>query len=61
MNRPYRDDEERQRDKVLVAMEDAEWAVQWGNLDKATVAFCEADMELDKLIKMVETFDKEAQ
>ena len=58
MNRPYRDDEEKARDKVVKLLEDAGWAVHCGDLDKATCVFADADMALDKLVQMVDTFDK---
>lgn len=58
MNRPYRDDEERQRDRVEKLLADAGWAVHCGDLDNATALFCEADQALDKLCEMVQDFDK---
>jgi hypothetical protein len=58
MNRPYRDDEERQLYRVEMLLEDASWQVHCGDLDKAVATFCEADEALDKLITMVQDFDK---
>ena len=57
MNRPYRDDEEKQRDRVVKLLEDAGWAVHSGNLDQASALFCEADQALDHLCEMVRQFD----
>ena len=58
MDRPYRDDEEKQRDKVEKLLEDAGWWVHEGELGKAGLTFMEADQALDKLVQMVDTFDK---
>ena len=58
MERPYRDDEEKQRDRVVKLLEDAGWQVHCGDLDKASCTFTEADQALDKLVNMVDTFDK---
>jgi hypothetical protein len=58
MYRPYRDDEEKQRDLVEKLLEDAGWAVHCGDLDQAGCTLCDADQALDKLVEMVQDFDK---
>ena len=58
MNRPYRDNEEKQRDKVVKHLEDARCRVHCGELDLAGCTLCDADQALDKLIEMVQDFDK---
>jgi len=58
MNRPYRDNEEKQRDKVVKLLEDAGWAVHCGDLEHAVLLFGCADQALDKLVEMVQDFDK---
>jgi len=57
VNRPYRDDEEKQRDKYLTLLEDISYAVQNGDLEQASELFVEADQLLDHLCEMVKQFD----
>ena len=59
MNRPYRDDEEKQRDRVERLLEDVGYYVHLGELDMASGKFCEADQALDHLCEMVKTFDED--
>lgn len=57
MNRPYRDDEEKQRNKYLKLLEDISYAVQNGDLEQASELFVEADQLLYHLCEMVKQFD----
>lgn len=59
MNRPYRDNEERQARQAMVKLEDAQWAIQHGNLDEACDRILEAEAEFAMLDDMVSIFDKE--
>ena len=57
MERPYRDDEERQRNRVIKALREAEKAVWDGDLEAAVQFVLDIETEYNELYRMVTEFD----
>ena len=57
MERPYRDDEERQRNRVIKALREAEKAVWDGDLEEAIQFMLDIETEYNELYQMVTDFD----
>lgn len=57
MERPYRDDEEQQRNIVIKALREAERAVVEGDLEGAVQFVLDIEVEYNELYRMVTEFD----
>ena len=57
MERPYRDDEEHQRNRVIKALREAEKAVWDGDLEAAIQFMLDIEVEYNELYQMVTDFD----
>ena len=60
MNRPYRDDEEKQRNVLLRLLEDAQSQIAAGDLDAAVQTIVDIEVEFNELDTMVNEFDDDA-
>ena len=60
VNRPYRDDEEKQRNVLLKLLEDAQVQIQAGDLDAAVQTIVDIEIEFNELDTMVNEFDDDA-
>ena len=57
MNRPYRDDEEKQRNVLIKLLRKTESAIGDGELDTAVQHIVDIEVEFNELDRMVHEFD----
>ena len=57
MDRPYRDDEEKQRNVLLKLLDDARVQIGTGDLEAAVQTIVDIEIEFNELDRMVSEFD----